>query len=55
MAPRSLERLHPTFTIGGGDFVMATHLLTAISLRELGPPIASLSDHHSALMAAIVM
>lgn len=53
--PRSLERLHPVFAVGGSDHIMATHLLAAVPLRELGAPVASLADRHEAIMAAIDM
>lgn len=53
--PRSLERLHPIFEIDGQDYVIATHLIAAVPLHELGPVVASLADRHEAIMAAIDM
>lgn len=53
--PRSLERLHPIFAIERQDYVMATHLIAAVPVRELGPVAASLADRHEAIMAAIDM
>lgn len=53
--PRSLERLHPVFEIDGEDHVMATHLIAAVPVRELGPVAASLGDRHEAILAAIDM
>lgn len=53
--PRSLERLHPIFEIDGQDFVLATHLIAAVPLRELGSSVASMADRHESIMAAIDM
>ncbi len=53
--PRSLERLHPIFEIDRQDYVMATHLIAAVPVRELGPVAASLADRHETIMAAIDM
>lgn len=54
-APRSLERLHPLFEVDGRDYVMASHLIATVNLRELGPPVASLADRHEIIMTVIDM
>ena len=50
---RRAQRLHPTFEIGGQTFVMATHLLGAIRISELGGVVTSLRDHRAEIIAAI--
>ena len=52
-AAPSVGRLHPCMVVDGSEFVMATHLGTAVSKRELGPPLASLSDRRLEIIGAI--
>lgn len=49
------KRLHPIFSIGGEERIMATQLASAIGKRELGDRITNLSDHHDSIIAAIDM
>jgi toxin CcdB len=51
--PQTLPRLHPTFTIDGEVLVMATHLASAVPLRELGPRVMSLADQRDAIIGAL--
>lgn len=53
--PRALERLHPIFALDGKEYVMATHLIAAVTLRELSAPVVSLADRHETIMSAIDM
>ena len=53
--PPSLARLHPIFDIREERYLMATHLMTSVPLRELGPLAGSLAEHDMAIMGAIDM
>jgi toxin CcdB len=53
--PPATSRLHPVLQFDGEAFVLATHLLTAIPVRELGPAIASLADERYTVVAALDM
>ncbi len=53
--PPAMARLHPTFEIEGGAFVMATHLIGSVPTRELGETVASLADHDGEILAALDM
>ena len=50
---RRADRLHPRFELGGQAFVLATHLIAAIRMRDLGAPIGSLRDQRDAVISAI--
>lgn len=52
-APAPASRLHPTLTVNGDEFVLATHLATAVRLRELRQPLTSLADQRLAIVGAI--
>jgi toxin CcdB len=52
-APKPSGRLNPSFHINDALFVMVTQFGGAISKRDLGPIIGSLSDHDGAILAAI--
>lgn len=54
-APRSMARLHPILTIGDSRYILATHLMAAVPVVELGPAIGSLNDHYDRIVDAISM
>jgi toxin CcdB len=49
------DRLNPTFEIGSDTVVMFTQFASAIPVRELGAPVASLAEEHSTIMNALDM
>jgi toxin CcdB len=53
--PRFLPRLNPVFEIEGTAYVMATHLIASVPVRELGTPVMSLADQDSTILGANVM
>jgi toxin CcdB len=53
--PRGLNRLHPTLSVEGRQLVLATHLLTALPVRQLGDRAGSLAKHQDEIMAALDM
>ena len=50
---RRAARLHPVFTVGGQELVMATHLLSAVRQNSLGACVASLRDQRDVIIGAI--
>ncbi len=52
--PRA-TRLNPVFNVGADQVVMSTQLMFAIPRERLGSPIASLTEHHTAIMNALDM
>lgn len=54
-APREFPRLMPIFEIDGASYVMATQLASAVSIRELRQPAASLAEHRYTIQAALDM
>ena len=53
--PPAAKRLHPTFTIDGAKYLLATHLLAAVPASMLGEPKGSLYEHHDEIVAALDM
>jgi toxin CcdB len=51
--PHGTVRLHPAFRIDSVDYVLATHLATAIPVRELGPAIATLAEERYIILGAL--
>lgn len=51
--PPPLARLNPLFEIEGKVFMMVTQYTSAVDLRELGQPIASLSEHGLTITSAL--
>lgn len=47
------SRLHPLIRIEDEHFLLAPQLMSAVRVRLLGPPIASLVQHEYAIKAAI--
>ncbi|APG83041.1 CcdB family protein [Sinorhizobium americanum] len=47
-----MASLNPRATINGNAYVVAIHLLAAISLNELGELIGDLSNHRDKIVAA---
>jgi toxin CcdB len=45
--------LHPIFAIGGGQFVMVTHLIATLSTAELGRPVGDLAHAHFEILDAL--
>lgn len=52
-APPRIGRLHPVFEISGNRYVMATHLLSAVSVHELGAKEDNLLRHHDDIIRAL--
>jgi toxin CcdB len=52
-APTPIGRLHPRLVVEGAEFVMATHLATAVPKRDLGRPIANLADRRLDIVGAL--
>jgi toxin CcdB len=50
---RPAARLHPSFTIAGDRFVMATHLVAAVRRQALGATVASLLDQRDTVISAV--
>lgn len=50
-----VKRLQPEFEIDGGRYLLATHLLLAVPVRELGPRVGSLRDHDHTILNALDM
>lgn len=53
--PPPVRRLHPTFEINGRKLVMATHLMAAVPLAELGEVRVNLDARHDDIVAALDM
>lgn len=53
--PRPIRRLHPVVVIDGRAYVLATHLMGAVPITDLGPAIGSLDAHYDTIVAAIDM
>ena len=53
--PRSMARLHPSISIGNANYILATHLMAAVPVVELGVPLGSLDDHYDRIVDAISM
>jgi toxin CcdB len=47
------QRMNPIFSIDGKEYWLATHELFAIEQRVLKERVASLTDQHHAIMAAL--
>lgn len=50
-----MKRLQPVLPFEGLSFVMATQLMAAVPVRNLGRPVGSLDDHYDEIKAAIDM
>jgi toxin CcdB len=50
-----VPRLNPQFEIDGGEYVMATQGAATIPARMIGERVASLSDRHDTIIAALDM
>lgn len=53
--PKPIMRLHPVFQLEGDAFLLATHLLTAVPTRDLGPPVLSLASQRYSIKNALDM
>ena len=53
--PPMLRRLHPVLNVGGREWLFAAHLLSAVPVREIGPPLGSLANHEYEIIAALDM
>jgi toxin CcdB len=51
--PQSMQRLHPIIAVGGRPHLLATHLMAAVPVAELGPRIDSVDDHYQRIVDAI--
>jgi toxin CcdB len=51
--PNALRSLHPVFDINGKSFVLATHLMGAVPMLALRPPVKNLSEHHDQVTRAL--
>lgn len=55
LAPKPAQRLNPVFTIDGQPYVMVAQFLSAVSLGELGKPIANLEFEFATITSALDM
>ncbi|MGE0501016.1 MAG: CcdB family protein [Rhizobiaceae bacterium] len=51
--PPRIGRLHPVFEVSGQRYVMATHLLSAVSVHELGGKADNLLRQHDDITRAL--
>lgn len=49
----NIQRLHPELKVGETIFTMATHLASAVPVRELGQKVASLEDQENSITNAL--
>jgi len=54
-APAPSTRLHPVFRFEGEPFLLATHLLSAMPIHDLGRPVASLAAEEYVIKNALDM
>jgi toxin CcdB len=50
--PKPILRLNPKFDVAGATVVMVTHMLGAISVRDIKETVGRLSDDDHAIVAA---
>jgi toxin CcdB len=53
--PQPLARPNPRFTVGGRNLIMATHLASAVPVRELDARVATLVHEQDAISNALDM
>lgn len=53
--PDKIKTLHPVVSLGARDFIVASHLMTAVQKSELKKASMNLSGRHDAVSAAIFM
>lgn len=53
--PPEIPRLHPVFTIGSEEYVLATHLIATVPKEILANPRGSLAREHDRITAALDM
>ena len=53
--PPPVRKLHPIFEIDGRRVVMATPLMAAVPLAELGESVGNIDRHHDEIVAALDM
>lgn len=54
-APPPVRKLNPVFDIDGRKLVMATHLIGAVAVSELGQLRANLGERHDQIIDALDM
>lgn len=54
-APPPVRTLNPVFDIDGRKLIMATHLIGAVAVSELGEPRANLGECHDQIIDALDM
>ncbi|MGF7006406.1 CcdB family protein [Aminobacter sp. BE322] len=54
-APPPVRKLNPVFDIDGRKLVMATHLIGAVAVSELGEARANLGERHDQIIDALDM
>jgi toxin CcdB len=52
-APTPAARLNPLVDVAGERCVVVTQFAAAVHIRELGPRVATLADHHETITAAL--
>ena len=52
-APQPVRQLNPVFEIGGAEFIMATHLASAIPASVIPPSSGSLADKRYEILNAL--
>lgn len=51
--PVAVPKLHPTFEVAGGRYVMVTHLIATVPADTLGDEKGNLSPHRDEITAAL--
>ena len=54
-APKPAKRLNPIFEIDGEQVVMVTQFASAVSMAEIGKPVANLGRHSAEITSALDM
>jgi toxin CcdB len=50
---KPMKRLQPILSVDGSDYILVPTEMAAISVSDLGDPIASLADQHSVIVDAL--
>ena len=51
--PQPTPRLHPVVVFEGADYIVATHLISAVPAHVMGPPLGSLRGEGERLTRAL--
>jgi toxin CcdB len=51
--PKTMQKLHPLLQLNDAAVLMATQLATAVPVKDLSPPIASMANHRYTILNAL--